>query len=406
MSSTPSAEAIDEHVQALIESLDALVDIDDMALRDRLVQLERVVNMTQQAQAHVMCEMSRRAGPSEYEFVADEIAITLSTTKPVASHRLALAFGAQNHPLVMKGWSSGAIDARKVGVICDGLADASPLAIEALAGGAVDYAGSHTPPELRRWLSRRVIAVDPEAAECQRQRALADRKVSVTPLGNGLSEFMALLPSVQARQIYDTVNAIAHASDSDDHRLMDQRRADALVDLVTGRAEPPQVNVQVVVPAGTLLGNGKEPGSVAGVGPITPTQARELVDTGTGLSDVFFRRLLVDPTNGRLVDISEKQYRPSNALDRAVRARDQVCRFPGCCRPASTKGSGTDLDHTIPWPRGETRASNLAVLCRHHHRLKHLPGWSVTLAPDGVMRWITPSGKSFVTEAWVYADTG
>jgi hypothetical protein len=187
---------------------------------------------------------------------------------------------------------------------------------------------------------------------------------------------------------------------------MDQRRADALVDLVTGRAEPPQVNVQVVVPADTLLGIGNEPGSVAGVGPITPTQARHLVDTGAGFSDVLFRRLLIDPTNGLLVDVSEKQYRPSNALDRAVRARDQVCRFPGCCRPAATKRAGTDLDHTIPWPRGETTASNLAVLCRHHHRLKHSPGWSVTLAADGVMRWTTPSGKSFVTEAWVYADTG
>ena len=35
--------------------------------------------------------------------------------------------------------------------------------------------------------------------------------VSVTPLGDGISEFMALIPSVQARQIYDTVNAVAQA---------------------------------------------------------------------------------------------------------------------------------------------------------------------------------------------------
>jgi hypothetical protein len=341
---------------------------------------------------------------SRLPFVADEIAVTLATTKVVAVRRYGLALAAADFPEVSKSWQNGDIDGRKVDIICDELAGC-PAASE-LAGRATSFAESHTGPELRRWLKRHVIKADPAAAELRRQSAMAERQVTIHQLADGMSELLALLPSVQARQIYDTVNAIAHAADGDDLRLMDQRRADALVDLITGRAEPPQVNVQVVVPADTLLGVGNQPGSVAGVGPVTPAHARHLVGVGTGPLDVVFRRLLVDPTNGLLVDVSEKQYRPSNALDRAVRARDQVCRFPGCCRPASTKRSGTDLDHTIPWPRGETTASNLAVLCRHHHRLKHSPGWSVALAADGVMRWTTPTGTSFVTEAWGYADTG
>ncbi len=208
---------------------------------------------------------------------------------------------------------------------------------------------------------------------------------------------------MQARQVYDTANAVAMAAGAGDVRTMDQRRADALVDLLTGRAEPPQVSVQVVVPADTLLGESAQPAEVAGVGPITSNEALDLV--GAPDHDIAFRRMLTDPDSGYLVDIAERQYRPSTAMDRAIRARDKVCRFPGCSRPA-TKGQGTDLDHTVPWPRGQTTASNLAVLCRHHHLLKHSPGWTTELHTDGVMLWTSPAGKTYRTEPWAYTDTG
>ncbi|KAA9394937.1 HNH endonuclease, partial [Kocuria coralli] len=48
--------------------------------------------------------------------------------------------------------------------------------------------------------------------------------------------------------------------------------------------------------------------------------------------------------------------------------RDETCRFPGCRRQAT----GCDVDHTIPWATGGTTAiTNLAHLCRRHHRIKH-----------------------------------
>jgi hypothetical protein len=256
-------------------------------------------------------------------------------------------------------------------------------------------------------------------AEIRRKRALADRSVTVTPLPDGVSELAAILPSVQARQIYDTVNSIAHAAAPGDIRTMDQRRADALFDVITGRAEPPRVNVQVVVPADTLLYETAEPGHVAGVGPITSAEALQWAGVGVGdrctrcggdtasppaRYEAVFQRLLTDPSTGHLTDLSERQYRPSPVLDRAVRARDQVCRFPGCSRPATSTRSGTDVDHTVPWPRGQTTARNLAVLCRHHHSLKHSPDWNVELLDDGVMVWTTPTGKSFRTQPWVYAE--
>jgi hypothetical protein len=58
----------------------------------------------------------------------------------------------------------------------------------------------------------------------------------------------------------------------------------------------------------------------------------------------------------------------------------------------------------VAWPEGATEAANLAVLCRHHHRVKHSPGWSVVNQPDGLLEWTTPVGRRFTTEPWAYLE--
>jgi hypothetical protein len=89
------------------------------------------------------------------------------------------------------------------------------------------------------------------------------------------------------------------------------------------------------------------------------------------------------------------RYRPGAALDRHVRARDHRCRFPGCRRPVPNNG---ELDHTTPWPAGDTSAANLTGYCTGHHRGKHqAPGWHHTLAPDGTLTVTTPTGLTATT---------
>lgn len=83
-------------------------------------------------------------------------------------------------------------------------------------------------------------------------------------------------------------------------------------------------------------------------------------------------------------------YRPGAKLDRFVRARDRRCRQPGCRRRVPLGG---ELDHDRPWPDGPTSAGNLTGYCTGHHRGKHqAPGWQHSLAEDGTLTVVTPTG--------------
>jgi hypothetical protein len=178
--------------------------------------------------------------------------------------------------------------------------------------------------------------------------------------------------------------------DPDARSGLDARRADALADLVLGRAQFPGKGplIQVTVSADTLLGIDEKPGELAGYGPITAAAARH-VAAG---DDATWRRILTDPRSGIATDVGRTRYRPPAALAELVKVRDRVCRHPSCQVPASH----CDLDHLRPYPAGPTAADNLVPLCRRHHLIKtHVPGWSMHRDPDGTVWTVTPTGHRY-----------
>jgi hypothetical protein len=414
MSADPALESLRgaalAHLRTLIEGV---TSGDRLTSRDVVRLMEQVASSATAIQAMAMASMVEEAEHAsaddrssevlvpDPEFVPDEVALALHCSTITAHRRVQVAQDAARHPALMTMWCAGTLSPTAVQVVTE-LVDSLDPTVPAtydLVTDAADYAAEHTPSQTRAWLTRRVLAADPHAAEDRRRRAMTDRRVVFTPGVDSMGSLWALLPGVQARQVYDTVNALAVACGADDARTMDQRRADALVDLVTGRAAPPRVQMQVVVSEAALTGSGA-PAEVRGVGPVLPGDVADLLERADG--DVTFRLLRTDADTGELVAVGERQYRPSAPLRRAIQARDVVCRFPGCRRSASA--SSTDLDHTVPWPTGPTAAGNLAVLCRRHHRLKHSPGWEVQLEPDGHMTWISPGGRRFYSTPWCYTD--
>jgi hypothetical protein len=54
--------------------------------------------------------------------------------------------------------------------------------------------------------------------------------------------------------------------------------------------------------------------------------------------------------------------------------------------------------HTISFHvGGRTIRINLGALCRRHHRVKHLSGWTCTQDPDGTLTFTTPHGRVYRT---------
>ena len=97
-------------------------------------------------------------------------------------------------------------------------------------------------------------------------------------------------------------------------------------------------------------------------------------------------------------DGQEDRYTPSRKLKHLVRARTATCPAPGC----GAQAYHNDLDHTLAYPAGITCQCDLAPPCRRHHRVKQAPGWTLTQPEPGVMRWTTPSGRSYTTRPTVY----
>ena len=82
---------------------------------------------------------------------------------------------------------------------------------------------------------------------------------------------------------------------------------------------------------------------------------------------------------------------PDGLLRRAVAARDRGCAHPGCGRPVSW----THCHHIVPWELGgETKLSNLVMLCAAHHRQIHSTEWVVRIR-DGLPEFIPPKWLDF-----------
>ena len=94
----------------------------------------------------------------------------------------------------------------------------------------------------------------------------------------------------------------------------------------------------------------------------------------------------IDPLN-----VGRKTRSIPPALRRALNARDQGCRFPGCSNKRFV-----DAHHIHHWAHGgETKASNLVTLCRFHHRKVHEGGVRIEILDDGAFRFAKPNGESF-----------
>jgi len=90
---------------------------------------------------------------------------------------------------------------------------------------------------------------------------------------------------------------------------------------------------------------------------------------------------------------------PGVTLRHLAQVRHATCTSPVCRRPAAQ----CDFEHNTPYEAGgRTCLCNTGPKCRHDHRLKQHPKWTVDQLPDGTFAWTTPAGRTYATEPTRY----
>jgi hypothetical protein len=117
---------------------------------------------------------------------------------------------------------------------------------------------------------------------------------------------------------------------------------------------------------------------------------------GPALAPETVRRLGCDAAvvriverDGRPLSVGRRTRTIPPALRRALRSRDDGCRFPGC-----THERFLHAHHIRHWARGgPTALENLVQLCSYHHRLVHEGGFRVESSGRGSVRFRRPDGR-------------
>jgi len=111
---------------------------------------------------------------------------------------------------------------------------------------------------------------------------------------------------------------------------------------------------------------------------------------------ITLESLTTDPCDHRH---ETSRHDPGARLRHLSQVRHATCTSPICRRPAAQ----CDHEHNTPYEAGgRTCLCNGGHKCRHDHRLKQHPKWTVDQLPDGTFRWTTPSGRTYTTEPTRY----
>ncbi len=262
--------------------------------------------------------------------------------------------------------------------------------------------------KLEARVRRLAYRLDPAAAVRRAGKAAEDRRVSVRPAPDVMSQVSALLPAAQGVAVYA---ALKRAADSamagGDDRSRSQVMADTLVERVTGQssADATPVAVDLVIPADALLSQGADPHAapeLIGYGPVPAGWARDLIRTAAATAGEpaasWLRRVFADPVTGELVAMDSRQRSFPAGLEHLIAIRDAgICRTPWCGAPIRHQ------DHVVPAvDGGETSAANGQGLCAQCNHAKQAPGWEARPVAGGPRHQVvtsTPTGHTYRSTA-------
>lgn len=399
----PHADDVDAAFEFLVSQLGGINPFQEAIERLAEIDREEAARFAERSEVYVelLTQNLAEQGPGAsmdlaFRSLTAELAAASKLSDRTIQSRLSEAMSlVGDFPFTLHALQSGTVSVSHARVImAEGAVITDPARRVDYESAVLDRAASVTPGRLRRVARFAAEKLAGVGFEERHEKAKDERAVRSYETADGMSEVVATIPTLLAAGIMDRLtqwgNAVKVANPGDP-RLLDQLRADLFCDLLlTGEASGDphagvdgiRPEVSIVIPALTLLGEGDEPASILGRGPIGLADARRMAGKVPSLV-----RIITDPVTDQV--LATDNYRPGEQLRRYLRMRDGRCRYPSCNRSAWR----CDIDHTIPYSEGgATAAGNLSHLCQGHHTIKHLPGWSLRQVEPGVLQWVTPHG--------------
>lgn len=393
-------------IVAAVESVEAQLtaaQVAEVRLLARAGQLAEKQSASSRANVRVH-DMALRS-------IAAEVGGILRVTDRTVQQRIGEAREiVECYPLALAEWEAGRLTRGHVRVIVDAGAVVPAARRAEYEREAVERCRVDTPNRVRAGLEILAERMAERSFTERHRGACESRSVRVVAGRNGMSDIVATVATVIADGVLDRLTQQARVvvdarePGDEDQRTIDQVRTDVFADLLlagspaldpTATGDGPgalgaiRAQVQVIVPALTLLGADEGPVDLVGRSPIDADTARCLAGNAPN-----WARVLTEPVQG--VVLAVDRYSTPWPQRRYLRARDQHCRFPGCRRAAIR----CEVDHTIDAALGgPTALWNLAHLCQRHHSMKQFTRWRVRQLPGGVLEWTSPTGRVYREDA-------
>jgi uncharacterized protein DUF222/HNH endonuclease len=350
-----------------IEDLETL-STDELA--DQLIELDSAIDQLELQRSRRLDQFNRRKGfsndgyPSATAFLVHRCRMAPGRATRLVAQSKSLS----DMPETVKAWADERLSSDQARHLITAH-DANPEIFSEHESGlveAIEPLGVHDTARVVTYWRQ---AVNEPAFEKDSESLRHMRRIHLSKTFEGMGRLDGWLDPEAYEIVKTALDAATPPPGENDDRTPAQRRADALVDIF-----------RTVLDEGRLPENGGEKPHLMVI-----VSLDQLSEHGSGIGETLdgtilprtdLRRLACDCSISRIVfgagseplDVGRKTRIIPPALRRAVVARDRHCQDPKCFRPARW----CDVDHIISWlDGGETKLSNLQLLCRYHHTLKH-----------------------------------
>ncbi len=346
------------------------------------------------------------------------------------------ARGVNEHDTIRDAAIDGDISPRHAAAIAAGLeklpAELTDEQKSAAERAFMRRATKNTPRRLTELADEVLAEVAPELApqaagdddavlEAQRRKARAKRHLRWGDDGEGSMWFRGSLPHLEAASLIATLQAYVESDrraerdrykatratgantktiqdqvGDDNLRTTDQRRADALVQIIADHRDAPssigdRPRIVVTVREQDLREEAEKAGVLASGAKITAGELRRLCCDADIMPVVL-------GAHSEILDVGRTQRLVTPAIRKALTLRDGGCIFPGCNAPDTR----CEAHHLQPWwAGGDTALHNLVLLCGQHHKLvepdryrRPADKWVIHIDHDTGQPIITPPGRT------------